>query len=87
MKQRFGGSQSKTLEEKGRLLDNVTQTVHKVLFAAYQHSEETDSDDEADPSTDDGPDFQAFATDLQRSGHQSRLASRTHSNSDFRGAL
>ena len=34
MKQRLAGPQSKTPEEKGRLLGSVTQTVHEVLFMA-----------------------------------------------------
>ena len=58
-----------------------------VLFTAYQNSEEFDSDDEADPATDDGPEFKAYVTDLHQSGRQARLGSRTHSKSDFCGAL
>ena len=86
IKKRLAGSHSKTPGEKGRLLDSVSKTVHDVLFATHQCSGDPDSDNEADLVA-GGPEFKAYVTSLHQSGHQAHLGSRTHSNSDFRGAL
>ena len=86
VKQRFAESHSKTPEGKGRLLDSVSRTVHDALFTAHQCSGDPDSNSETDPVT-DGLEFKAYVTSLHQYGRQARLDSRTHSNSDFRGAL
>ena len=86
VKRRLAGSQSKTHEEKGRLLDSVSKAVHEVLYTATRHSGDPDSDDDEDPVT-GGPDFEALVTDLHQSGRQARRNTQTHSNSNFQGAL
>jgi hypothetical protein len=80
------GSQRKTPDEKGRLLDSVSKMIHEVLFAAYS-SEPISSDSDDEETVPDMAAFHAYLTDLYQSGRRARQDSQVHTSSDFHGAL
>ena len=85
-KARLEGSQRKTPDEKGRLLDSVTKMIHEVLFTAFTN-EPTSSDSDDEETVPDMAAFHAYLTDLYQSGRRTRQDSQVHTSSDFHGAL